>query len=150
MGTSGRVAPVPPVDVRASRTSRLLHVVQDARRLDPPGVDRYGRPMRALLVTALHGSIFAALLPPLVQSPGLTSGFGEYREGRCDRGTGLVASEQKVTFDGVRVPAEYDVEAGRLTWWPRAPLAAGRHAIVVEAVDALGNRSSVHVAVEVR
>lgn len=67
-----------------------------------------------------------------------------------DAGSGLVASEQRVLFDGRPVPAEYDVEAGRLTWRPRAPLPAGAHVIVVEAVDGLGNRSSVRVAVEVR
>ncbi|MEO6462153.1 MAG: M23 family metallopeptidase [Candidatus Eisenbacteria bacterium] len=67
-----------------------------------------------------------------------------------DPGSGLAASEQRVTFDGRPVPAEYDVEAGRLTWRPRAPLPAGAHVIVVEAVDGLGNRSSVRVPVEVR
>ena len=67
-----------------------------------------------------------------------------------DGGSGLVASQQRVLLDGRRVPAEYDVEAGRLTWRPRAPLAPGAHEIVVEAVDGLGNRSSVRVPVAVR
>src|SRR5688572_13486031 len=67
-----------------------------------------------------------------------------------DPGSGLVAAEQRVLLDGRAVPAEYDSEAGRLTWRPRAPLAPGAHAIVVEAVDALGNRASVRVPVEVR
>ncbi len=67
-----------------------------------------------------------------------------------DAGSGLAASEQRITFDGRPVPAEYDVEAGRLTWRPRAPLPAGAHVLVVEVVDGLGNRSSVRVPVEVR
>jgi hypothetical protein len=67
-----------------------------------------------------------------------------------DAGSGLAASEQRVTFDGRAVPAEYDSEAGRLTWRPRGPIPAGHHVLVVEAIDALGNRSSVRVPVEVR
>jgi hypothetical protein len=67
-----------------------------------------------------------------------------------DPGSGLVAAEQRVLLDGRAVPAEYDSEAGRLTWRPRVPLSPGAHAIVVEAVDALGNRASVRVPVEVR
>jgi murein DD-endopeptidase MepM/ murein hydrolase activator NlpD len=67
-----------------------------------------------------------------------------------DEGSGLAAAEQRVLLDGRPVPAAYDAEAGRLTWRPRAPLAPGAHVLDVEAVDALGNRSSVRVPVEVR
>jgi len=67
-----------------------------------------------------------------------------------DPGSGLVAAEQRVRLDGRAMPAEYDAEAGRLTWRPRAPIAPGAHAIVVEAIDMLGNRASVRVPVEVR
>ncbi len=70
--------------------------------------------------------------------------------GLTDRGAGLVAAEQRMLVDGRRVPAEYDPDADRLTWRPRAPLAAGDHLIIVEAVDALGNRASVRLPVEVR
>ncbi len=70
--------------------------------------------------------------------------------GLTDRGAGLVAAEQRMLVDGRRVPAEYDPDADRLTWRPRAPLAAGAHQVVVEAVDALGNRASVRLPVEVR
>jgi len=67
-----------------------------------------------------------------------------------DRGAGLVAAEQRMLLDGRRVPAEYDPDADRLTWRPRTPLAPGAHEVVVEAIDALGNRSSVRLPVEVR
>lgn len=67
-----------------------------------------------------------------------------------DPGAGLAAAEQRVLLDGRPVPAVYDPEAGTLTWRPRAPLSPGEHAIVVEAIDALGNRSSVLVPVAVR
>jgi hypothetical protein len=68
----------------------------------------------------------------------------------ADEGAGLAAAEQRVLLDGRRVPAVYDPEAGSLTWRPRAPLPPGEHAIVVEAIDVLGNRSSVRVPVAVR
>ncbi len=67
-----------------------------------------------------------------------------------DRGAGLVAAEQRMFLDGRRVPAEYDPDADRLTWRPRTPLAPGAHEVIVEAVDALGNRASVRLPVEVR
>ncbi len=70
--------------------------------------------------------------------------------GLTDRGAGLVAAEQRMLVDGRRVPAEYDPDADRLTWRPRAPLAVGAHEVVVQAVDALGNRASVRLPVEVR
>ena len=55
-----------------------------------------------------------------------------------------------VKLDGRHVPAEYDPDADRLTWRPRSPLSAGAHEVFVEAVDALGNRASVRLPVEVR
>jgi hypothetical protein len=67
-----------------------------------------------------------------------------------DAGAGLVAASQRVLLDGRRVPAEFDPESDRLTWRPRAPLSSGAHEIVVEAIDALGNRSSVRLPIEVR
>ena len=217
--------------------------------------------MRALFRTGLNLAVLGALLPPLEHSLGLTSGFGEYRDGRFHAGidystggrTGLpvravadgwvervrtsgvgygrsvylrladgrtavyghlsgfataldtwVATPQDssgeyeqdlvppprmfafrrgdvlaysgesgagpphlhfeirrgdmnlhplrqgIRVDGRRVPAEYDPEADRLTWRPRTSLAAGAHVINVDAVDALGNRSSVRLPVEVR
>ncbi|MEP7028993.1 MAG: M23 family metallopeptidase [Candidatus Eisenbacteria bacterium] len=66
-----------------------------------------------------------------------------------DRGAGLSAREQSIFVDGRRVPAEYDSEAGRLTWRPRAGLAPGRHSVRIEAVDRLGNRAVATVPLEV-
>jgi hypothetical protein len=66
-----------------------------------------------------------------------------------DHGAGLSAREQGVYVDDRRVPAEYDPEAGRLTWRPRARLAPGRHLVRIEAVDQLGNRAVATVPLEV-
>jgi hypothetical protein len=66
-----------------------------------------------------------------------------------DDGAGLSPADQAIYLDEKRVPAEYDPEAGRLTWRPRARIAAGRHALRVEAVDRLGNRATSTVPLEV-
>jgi len=66
-----------------------------------------------------------------------------------DHGAGLSARDQCMYVDDRRVPAEYDPEAGRLTWRPRARLAPGRHVVRIEAVDRLGNRAVVTVPLEV-
>jgi hypothetical protein len=66
-----------------------------------------------------------------------------------DGGAGLSASDQSVLLDGRRVPAEYDPESGRLTWRPRARIAAGHHELRFEAVDRLGNRSGKAAPLEV-
>jgi len=70
--------------------------------------------------------------------------------GLTDHGAGLSAAQQRVYLDGQRVPAEYDPDADRLTWRPRSPLAPGPHAVVVEAVDGLGNRARLTYVVESR
>ncbi len=67
-----------------------------------------------------------------------------------DRGAGLSPRDQKMFVDGRRVPAEYDPDADRLTWHPRAPLSTGTHTVRIEAVDRLGNRASTEVPLEVR
>jgi hypothetical protein len=66
-----------------------------------------------------------------------------------DRGAGLAPADQSIYVDGRRVPAEYDPEASRLNWYPRAWPAAGRHDVRIEAVDRLGNRSVRVVALAV-
>ncbi len=58
-----------------------------------------------------------------------------------DRGAGLAPADQAIYVDGRRVPAEYDPEASRLNWYPRAWPAKGRHDVRYEATDRLGNRS---------
>src|SRR5205823_13914904 len=58
-----------------------------------------------------------------------------------DRGAGLAPADQAIDVDGRRVPAEYDPEASRLNWYPRAWPSPGRHEVRFEAVDRLGNRS---------
>jgi hypothetical protein len=67
----------------------------------------------------------------------------------ADAGAGLSAPDQSVFLDGRRVPAEYDPEAGRLTWRPRARIPAGKHELRFEAVDRLGNRATKATALEV-
>ena len=66
-----------------------------------------------------------------------------------DHGAVLSAREQSIYVDDRRVPAEYDPEAGRLTWRPRARLTPGRHVVRIEAVDRLGNRAVATVPLEV-
>jgi len=66
-----------------------------------------------------------------------------------DHGAGLSAREQSIYVDDRRVPAEYDPEAGRLTWRPRARIASGRHVVRIEAVDRMGNRAVATVPLEV-
>jgi hypothetical protein len=48
--------------------------------------------------------------------------------------------EDDLTFyvDGRRVPSEWNPEAGDLRYEPRAPLAPGRHVLIVEAKDRAG------------
>jgi hypothetical protein len=67
----------------------------------------------------------------------------------ADRGAGLAPPDQSIFLDGRRVPAEYDPEAGRLTWRPRARPSSGTHSLRIEAVDRLGNRSVTTVKLEV-
>ena len=67
----------------------------------------------------------------------------------ADSGSGLAAADQAMYLDERRVPAEYDPEAGRLTWRPRARPARGTHALRIEAVDRLGNRSVTTAKLEV-
>ncbi|MBC7896724.1 MAG: M23 family peptidase, partial [Cytophagaceae bacterium] len=67
--------------------------------------------MRALLASASTLSLFTALIPPLAQSPGLTSGFGEYREGRFH--AGLDYSTEATTGKPVRAVADGWVERVR-------------------------------------
>ncbi len=90
------------------------------------------------------------IVPPSAYAPRVGSVPPALAFGLTDRGSGLVAAEQRMLLDGRRVPAEYDPDADRLVWRPRVPLAAGAHEVVVEAVDALGNRASVRLPVEVR
>lgn len=66
-----------------------------------------------------------------------------------DDGAGLSAGDQMMFLDDRRVPAEYDPEAGRLTWHPRARIASGHHGLRIEAVDRLGNRAVKAVPLEV-
>ena len=66
-----------------------------------------------------------------------------------DDGAGLSPNDQAIYLDDRRVPAEYDPEGGRLTWRPRARIAAGHHSLRIEAVDRLGNRSVTTVPLEV-
>jgi len=66
-----------------------------------------------------------------------------------DEGAGLSPGDQAILLDDRRVPAEYDPEAGRLTWRPRTRIAAGRHTLRFEAVDRLGNRAVTTVPLEV-
>jgi hypothetical protein len=66
-----------------------------------------------------------------------------------DAGAGLSAGDQEMFLDNRRVPAEYDPEAGRLTWRPRARIASGHHELRIEAFDRLGNRAVKAVPMEV-
>jgi len=68
----------------------------------------------------------------------------------ADSGSGLAPDDQSIFLDDRRVPAEYDPEAGRLTWRPRARIASGRHLLRIEAVDRLGNRAGTTVPLEVQ
>jgi len=66
-----------------------------------------------------------------------------------DEGAGLSAGDQEMFVDDRRVPAEYDPEAGRLNWRPRARIASGHHVLRIEAIDRLGNRAVKVVPMEV-
>ena len=73
----------------------------------------------------------------------LSSGIVHFGVGNFHR------AHQAIYLDDRRVPAEYDPEGGRLTWRPRARIAAGRHSLRIEAVDRLGNRATSSVPLEV-
>ncbi len=98
-------------------------------------------------------AVFADLTPPTIVPPasyrwraGVPGGFSAALR---DRGAGLAAADQAIYLDERRVPAEFDSEAGRLTWRPRARIASGRHVLRIEAVDRLGNRAVKAVPLEV-
>jgi hypothetical protein len=58
-----------------------------------------------------------------------------------DRASGVSGHESAFRVDGVRVPTEWDAEAGLLRWRPHVAPAPGRHAYTVEARDRAGNRT---------
>jgi len=106
-------------------------------------------------------AVFADTTAPMIQGP-RAGGFHWHRgpaPGDAvaprlsavirDGGAGLAPADQSIFVDGRRVPAEYDPEASRLTWYPRAWPAAGRHEVRIEAVDRLGNRSVLTVPLAV-
>ncbi len=63
-------------------------------------------------------------------------------EARVLDGTSGVAGRQcTIRIDGRLVPAEWDAESKVLRWRPLQPPSKGRHEVVVEAVDRVGNRT---------
>jgi len=102
-------------------------------------------------------AVFADTTAPSIVSPPLTT----WRHATADappprlsavikdHGAGLAPIDQAIYVDGRRVPAEYDPEGSRLTWYPRAWPAKGRHEVRIEAVDRLGNRSVLTVPLAV-
>jgi hypothetical protein len=53
--------------------------------------------------------------------------------------SGVDARASALVVDGVRVPTEWDAEAGVLRWRPLVPPTPGEHRARVEAVDRAGN-----------
>lgn len=58
-----------------------------------------------------------------------------------EQGSGIDARASWFEVDGVRVPTEWDPEAGRLRWRPSGPLGIGTRAVVVIATDRAGNET---------
>ena len=58
-----------------------------------------------------------------------------------EQGSGIDARVSWFEVDGVRVPTEWDPEAGRLRWRPARPPVRGTHAVVVVATDRAGNET---------
>ena len=98
--------------------------------------------------------VFADRVPPTIVPPAryrwragsASPAFGAVVR---DRGAGLSGDDQTMYLDERRVPAEYDPEASRLTWRPRARPAPGHHVVRIAAVDQLGNRAVATVPLEV-
>ena len=56
-----------------------------------------------------------------------------------EQGSGLDGRASYLVVDGKRMATEWDSEGDVLRWRPRRPAAAGRHRVVVVAVDRAGN-----------
>jgi hypothetical protein len=56
-----------------------------------------------------------------------------------EKGSGVDARASWIEVDGVRVPTEWDPEAGRLRWRPAKPPGRGTHAVLIVAADRAGN-----------
>ncbi|TMQ56564.1 MAG: hypothetical protein E6K76_12430 [Candidatus Eisenbacteria bacterium] len=56
-----------------------------------------------------------------------------------EKGSGVDARASWMEVDGVRVPTEWDPEAGRLRWRPARPPGRGTHAVLIVAADHAGN-----------
>ena len=56
-----------------------------------------------------------------------------------EEGSGVDARASWIEVDGVRVPTEWDPEAGRLRWRPAKPPSRGTHTVLIVAVDHAGN-----------
>ena len=56
-----------------------------------------------------------------------------------EEGSGVDARASWLEVDGVRVPTEWDPEAGRLRWRPVRPAKPGLHRVVIVATDRAGN-----------
>jgi hypothetical protein len=140
---AGRAAPGVGLFRRTNATWSLL-----AGR-DSSGA--WSAPTRRLGTFALLADTTAPrIVPPVEYAPRAGVVAPALSFGLTDQGAGLIAAEQTMLVDGRRVPAEYDPDADRLIWRPRTPLAPGAHEVIVAAVDALGNRTSVRLPVEVR
>lgn len=98
-------------------------------------------------------AVFADLTPPVIVPPASyrwrAGVSGVFSAALRDKGAGLAAADQAIYLDERRVPAEFDSEAGRLTWRPRVRIASGRHILRIEAIDRLGNRAVKAVPLEV-
>jgi hypothetical protein len=58
-----------------------------------------------------------------------------------DRTSGVAGRKCSIRVDGKAVPAEWDAESKVLRWRPLQVPAKGKHEVVVEAVDRVGNRT---------
>ena len=58
-----------------------------------------------------------------------------------EQGSGIDARASWFEVDSVRVPTEWDPEAGRLRWRPGGPPVRGKHTVAVVAADRAGNET---------
>jgi len=56
-----------------------------------------------------------------------------------EKGSGVDPRASWIEVDSVRVPTEWDPEAGRLRWRPVKPPGRGTHAVLIVAADRAGN-----------
>jgi hypothetical protein len=105
------------------------------------GADTAGDGVGAELGSLEVLALFRDRRPPAIHLAAPPAASRELVARVVDDGVGLEWRNISMTLDGRSVIAEWDPESERLTGYLRSPLPTGRHELVVEAADRVGNRA---------